>query len=118
MEKKSTKNFDKKRFEAIVKEIERNSRLTMDNREEIWINPPPCDNRCECCGKHISEVKPFGGPGDPLRGDFSGALLVKNFRTLYDYQADVSWECRDCIVLSLEEFNKRHKEYYDKQKNI
>jgi hypothetical protein len=44
------------------------------------LNPPPEDGRCECCGRHMSELKPFGKSGDPLVGDFEGALLVKNFR--------------------------------------
>lgn len=48
----------------------------------IHINPPPRSGRCQCCGKHISELKPFGGKGDPLVGDFTGSLLVKNFRAL------------------------------------
>ena len=47
----------------------------------IQINPPPEDGKCECCGKHMSELKPFGKAGDPLVGDFDGALLVKKFRT-------------------------------------
>ena len=89
-----------------------NSRLRINDSKEknktIWINPPPDDNCCECCGRHISELKPFGGPGDPLVGDFSGALLVKHFRALCaEGQADAVWECRDCIVLSLEEFFKK-----------
>jgi hypothetical protein len=46
----------------------------------ISLNPPPRDGRCDCCGRHISELKPFGGPGDPLVGDFTGALLIKKFR--------------------------------------
>jgi len=46
----------------------------------ININPPPEDGGCECCGKHISELKPFGKAGDPLVGDFNGALLVKVWR--------------------------------------
>jgi hypothetical protein len=45
------------------------------------INPPPKDGKCECCGKHMSELKPFGKAGDPLVGDFDEALLVKKFRT-------------------------------------
>jgi hypothetical protein len=69
-----------------------------------WVNPPPSDRRCECCGKHISELEPFDGP--------AGAILVKNFRRLcVDYQVDAVWECRDCIRLSLEEFNKKHKQH-------
>ena len=46
----------------------------------IILNPPPDDGRCEVCGRHMSELEPFGGPGDPLVGDFSGELLVKTFR--------------------------------------
>lgn len=44
------------------------------------INPPPDDGRCHVCGRHISELKPFGGPDDPLVGDFTGELLVKIWR--------------------------------------
>jgi len=47
---------------------------------KILINPPPEDRRCQCCGRHISELEPFGKAGDPLVGDFNGALLVKSFR--------------------------------------
>ena len=54
------------------------------------INSPPRDGRCDCCGRHISELKPFGGPGDPLVGDFTGALLIKMYRPHgpYDEEAD------------------------------
>ena len=51
-------------------------------KPRILINPPPRDARCECCGRHASELKPFGGAGDPLVGDFKGALLVKTFRRM------------------------------------
>jgi hypothetical protein len=47
---------------------------------KLNINPPPSDGKCMCCGKHISKLKPFGKAGDPLVGDFEGALLVKTFR--------------------------------------
>jgi hypothetical protein len=47
----------------------------------ININPPPPDGSCNCCGRHLSELKPFGKAGDPLVGDFHGALLVKTYRT-------------------------------------
>lgn len=46
----------------------------------ISINPPPADVRCEVCGRHIGELKPFGKAGDPLVGDFEGARLIKVFR--------------------------------------
>ncbi|NIO22250.1 MAG: hypothetical protein GTN76_16370 [Candidatus Aenigmarchaeota archaeon] len=53
------------------------------------INPPPADGRCECCGRSLDELKPFGKAGDPLVGDFSDALLVKKFRTTYPPDAEV-----------------------------
>ena len=46
----------------------------------IIINGPPSDGRCQVCRRHISELKPFGGPGDPLAGDFTRELLVKTWR--------------------------------------
>ena len=52
----------------------------------FFINAPPSDGRCDVCGRHMSELKPFGGPGDPLVGDFTGELLVKKFR--YDWPPD------------------------------
>ena len=60
----------------------------------ISINPPPNDGRCMVCGRHMSELIPFGGPGDPLVGDFSGELLVKKFRPdgPYDAEAEEAWE--------------------------
>jgi len=62
-------------------------------KPKIYINPPPKDARCECCGRHVSELKPFGGAGDPLVGDFKGATLVKTFRRMappgiHSYEVD------------------------------
>lgn len=98
------------------------------------INPPPADKRCECCGRRISELGSFGGAGDPVVGDFTGALLVKRWRLGFPpmsphereelkkksgEEADVwlqlegsvgaSWECRDCIVLSDQEYFERRR---------
>lgn len=44
------------------------------------VNPPPDDHTCMICGRSSDVLVPFGGPGDPLVGDFSGAYLVKTFR--------------------------------------
>lgn len=52
----------------------------LKKRPGININPPPADGRCECCGKHISELKPYGKAGDPLVGDFNGQFLIKTYR--------------------------------------
>jgi hypothetical protein len=52
------------------------------------------DGRCDVCGRHMSELTPFGGPGDPLTGDFTGELLVKRWRHTgpYDEEAEKAWE--------------------------
>lgn len=55
-----------------------------EQKTKIYINPPPSDKKCEKCGIQTSELKPFGGAGDPLVGDFNGQILVKNFRSMYD----------------------------------
>ena len=58
------------------------------------INPPPSDGQCSVCGRHMSELKPFGGPGDPLVGDFTGELLVKGWRPEgpYDEEGEKAWD--------------------------
>lgn len=68
------------------------------DKRKILINPPPENGQCMICGRHVQELEAFGGPGDPLLGDFSGAMLVKMFRE--DYPGDItpSWECRDCVA--------------------
>ena len=122
-------------------------------RPRININPPPSDGRCDCCGRHMGELKPFGGHGDPLDTDYTGALLVKTTAPLAPYIEEVekavleaercfksdgfaseldwmidkfgkekaeafdyahfyhhdgvhSWECRDCVVLNMDEYSE------------
>jgi hypothetical protein len=48
----------------------------------VNLNPPPKDGRCECCGRHMSELSPFGKVRHPIFGDLEGALLVKKWRKL------------------------------------
>jgi hypothetical protein len=70
---------------------------TVDSEEDLKpipgvsnINPPPRDGKCDCCGRHISELKPFGAPGDDLPwGKFTGAYLVKRPRPLMPYCEEV-----------------------------
>jgi len=134
--------------------VDKEEDLKLSRRHPI--NPPPEDACCDVCGRHMSKLKPFGGPGDPLVGDFSGELLVKTWRPAgpHDEEAEKalkeaehavpsdplswliakygtekaeeidfitgaydcvgeSWECRDCIVLGLDEYfetlNKRYQ---------
>lgn len=99
----------------------------------INIDPPPQDGRCECCLKHLSELKKYDG-------EFSGSILVKNSRPTnpaydaFEFYSDTSlesdrppkglivnvipvlikgpqflssiasWECRDCAGLSSSEY--------------
>lgn len=37
---------------------------------------------CNCCGRSLNELEPYGKSGDPLEGDFYDALLVKRSRPL------------------------------------
>ena len=78
----------------------------------INLNPPPQDGNCSCCGRPISELKPFGGPGDPLVGDFTGAYLVKKYRS-FGGCVSSSWECRDCAVLDEVEFHEKLRQKYE-----
>jgi hypothetical protein len=59
----------------------------------IIINGPK-DGRCDVCGRHMSELTPFRGPGDPLVGDYRGELLVIRWRHTgpYDEEAEKAWE--------------------------
>lgn len=34
-------------------------------RPGMNINAPPSDGRCDCCGRHLSELKPFGKAVEP-----------------------------------------------------
>ena len=70
------------------------------DRRGILINPPPQDGKCMICGRHVRELEAFGGAGDPLLGDFSGAKLIKMWREDYPGGATSSWECRDCVARS------------------
>jgi len=64
----------------------------------IVINGPPRERCCSICNRSISDLKAFGGPGDPCVGDFTGAKLVKRFREDLPGYVGASWECRDCLI--------------------
>jgi hypothetical protein len=58
------------------------------------INPPPEDGRCEVCGRHISELKPFRDPNDPFIEIFGNELLMKKWRPEgpYNPEAQKAWK--------------------------
>ena len=94
IKKKSTK-------EKILEALE-------EKKKGISINPPPQDGNCEVCGKNVKDLKPFGKEGDPLVGNFDGALLVKTYRDFAGW-ISASWECRDCIILNDKDYLKKVK---------
>jgi len=51
----------------------------LKSTKAIHFNAPPRDERCECCGRHIRDLKPFGGPDDPYN-EFTGGYLIKKYR--------------------------------------
>ena len=65
-----------------IKETKEKILEALEDKKTISINPPPQDGNCYRCGKNVKDLKPFGKAGDPLVGDFDGALLVKTFRTM------------------------------------
>jgi hypothetical protein len=58
--------------------------MNEEAKPKIYLNPPPADRKCMRCKKDLADLKPFGGAGDPLVGDFKGALLLKTFRSMYE----------------------------------
>lgn len=49
-------------------------------------------SKCYICGVDVENLLPFGGPGDPLTGDFTGQKLVKTYRALYEGPAIEKYE--------------------------
>lgn len=74
------KEFSKEDLEFIKNYEKASSVYKPEDLKRTGINPPPRDGKCDCCGKHISELKPYGKAGYPLVGDFDGVLLLKRFR--------------------------------------
>ncbi len=66
-----------------------NGEEDLKSRPGMNINPPPAEGTCDCCGKHISELKPYDNPEYPK---FIGAYLVKTFRSYlpYDKEAELA----------------------------
>ena len=69
-----------------------------DGQPVVLINPPPKDRCCYICGRPVDELEAFGGPGDPLVGDWKGAKLIRSYREELPGTVGSSWECRDCVV--------------------
>jgi hypothetical protein len=47
-----------------------------------FLNNLPADGRCNCCGKHLSELKPFSVMSEASKPGLEEVLLVKNVRPL------------------------------------
>lgn len=113
-------------------------------RPGLNMNPPPGDGRCECCGRPISELKPF-----PSEGLLKGAYLIKSYREptvlgeweeeiMYESQEqvpgepnrwikaefdfsgplDMNWECSECFILNDEEFYEKMNERIEREEDL
>jgi len=47
-----------------------------------FLNNPPADGRCNCCGKHLGELKPFSVMSEASKPGLEEVLLVQNVRPL------------------------------------
>jgi hypothetical protein len=76
----------------------------MEVKMHIRINPPPADERCAGCNKHIDELLECVDEDefDFLGPDTHKKKLMKTFREFCG-QIEASWECSDCLGLSNEE---------------
>lgn len=75
-----------------IKETKEKILDALEDKKTISINPPPQNGKCECCGKNIKDLKPFGKAGDPLVGNFNGAMLVKTFRSMAMPLKNKAWD--------------------------
>ena len=70
-----------------ILDMNENQKRSVQNEDDLesklifYIDRPPWHIRCFCCLRHIDELDAFGGPGDPLVGDFTGAKLVRIYRS-------------------------------------
>jgi hypothetical protein len=76
------------------------------------INPPPSDGRCECCGRHIKDLKPFGEQGVPSGGNFNSPYLMTKIRPAgpYDQEAENLYRVWFENCESAEEYSRRDAE--------
>ena len=107
-------------LDAISKEEDLNPKC------RFIISRPPRDGRCEVCGRHMSELAPFGGPGDPGEDDFAGELLVITSRPSIPYNEEAEKalkevdetlkaesESADCLPWLIDKYGeKRGKDFY------
>ena len=61
----------------------------------IRINPLPEEERCYCCGRRISELKPFEMGEDDLVFDVDGEYLVKTWRPAGPYDEEAEQAVRE-----------------------
>ena len=65
-------------------------------------------NCCDCCGRNISKLKPFGKEGDPLAGNFEGSILIKKFRSAAPKVKNEKWN------RIIENYTETYGRNYDK----
>ncbi len=52
----------------------------LESREDLPRILPPFPDNCDVCGKHTSELKPFGSSKDPRVADLRGKFLARRWR--------------------------------------
>jgi len=126
------------------------SQITVDSTVDLKLSPgvnlnaPPSDERCQCCGKHISQLTPFSDTDI-----VDGSLLVKSWRPatipgewerevmyesqervpgkpdewygaddVFDWSADCYWECSECFYLDDVEFYRQMFSRIDREEEL
>ena len=66
-----------------------------------YINPPPRDECCQGCGRHVSSLEPVFDV-EPIRAGYGvhKKRLLKTFREVYRETGDFEafWLCQDCLA--------------------
>lgn len=67
-------------------------------RPGVSLNPPPDEGTCQCCGRHISQLKPYD-----KEGVYKGAYLIKTFRRCGSFNEEAENAMREAEIEHPEE---------------
>lgn len=86
-----TTNLKKSEYKRLISFVKARELQKKMRRE---INASRRKAQCDCCGRQLNELKPYGKAGDPIESNFEGKFLVKAFRPTIpvDDEADKKWE--------------------------
>ena len=88
MNKKILRNSNVVSLGNILKQKE------LNQTQRFNMNLPPEDGCCNCCDRHVKELKQHVNADDSLPGDFGRKLFVKRYRrsTPYDEKAEKAYK--------------------------